>query len=91
MPTAIAYFVAAMMLWVSSAHSRWHAEIPGTVLLIAGALRELDFQARFTTAYGSRHRTSDARTPEPSLKCLPASKNKGDRHAISSVFFNLFC
>jgi hypothetical protein len=51
MPTAIAYFVAAMMLWFSSAQRRWHAEIPGTVLLIAGGLRELDFQARFTTGY----------------------------------------
>ena len=51
MPTAIAYFVAAMMLWFSSEQRRWHAEIPGTVLLIAGGLRELDFQARFTTGY----------------------------------------
>ena len=51
MPTAIAYFVAAMMLWFSSPQRRWHAEIPGTVLLIAAGLRELDFQARFTTGY----------------------------------------
>src|SRR5262245_497554 len=51
MPTAIAYFVAALMLWFGSPVRQWHAEIPGTVLLIAGGLRELDFQARFTTGY----------------------------------------
>ncbi len=51
MPTAIAYFVAALMLWFASLRRRWRLEIPATLLLIAGGLRELDFQARFTTGY----------------------------------------
>jgi len=50
MPTAIAYFIAAILLWSVSSR-QWKRAIPATLLLIAGGLRELDFQARFTTGY----------------------------------------
>jgi hypothetical protein len=51
MPTAIAYFVAALLLWFSSTERRGHSEFAAIILLIAGGLRELDFQARFTNGY----------------------------------------
>jgi hypothetical protein len=50
-PSAIGYFVAAVMLWFFLDSKRWYSRAAAVVVLIAGGMRELDFQTRFTSSY----------------------------------------
>jgi len=48
--TALGYFIAAAMLWMSRSNRRWSTEGIEIVFLITGGLREMDIQ-RITSSY----------------------------------------
>jgi hypothetical protein len=49
--TAVLFFVAALFMWVESRRSQWPAGWAGSLILLVGGFRELDFQNRFTSGY----------------------------------------